>query len=182
MKFLADLFPILLFFIAYKFYGIYTATAVAIAASFIQTAYYWWRNGKPEKVHLITFAMLAVFGGLTLFLQDPVFIQWKPTIINWLFGLVFIGSLYIGKKPIIKRMMENAMQLPENIWFKLSFAWGFFFIFLGCLNLYVAFNYDEATWVNFKLFGLTGLLFVFVIAQSLFLSKYMQDPETNEAP
>ncbi len=181
MKFLYDFFPILLFFIAYKIYGIYTATAVAIAAAFVQTVGYWFKHRRFEKMHLVTFGLLAVFGGLTLLLQDPVFIKWKPTVINWLFAVVFMGSAWIGNKSMIERMMSHAIQVEKPIWNRLNWAWVWFFIFLGAINLYVAFNYDEDTWVNFKLFGMMGLTFVFVIGQALFLSRYMPDekPESE---
>ena len=173
MKFLTDFFPIILFFIAYKMEGIYVATGVAIAASFIQVAGSWLINRKVEKMHLITFAILAVFGGATLLFHDPLFIKWKPTVINWLFAAVFLGSQFIGEKPIIERMMGHALSVDRPIWNKLNIAWVIFFIISGLANIYVAFNYDENTWVNFKLFGLMGMTFVFVIGQAFFLAKYM---------
>jgi intracellular septation protein len=175
MKFLYDFFPVLLFFIAYKMYDIYVATAVAIAAAFVQTAGFWIKHRRFEKMHLVTFGLLAFFGGLTLILKDPVFIKWKPTVINWLFAVVFTGSLWIGKKPMIERMMSHAIQVDQPIWNRLNWAWVVFFIIMGAINLYVAFNYDEATWVNFKLFGMMGLTFVFVIGQALYLSRYMPE-------
>jgi intracellular septation protein len=175
MKFLYDFFPVLLFFIAYKMYDIYVATAVAIAAAFVQTAGFWIKHRRFEKMHLVTFGLLAFFGGLTLILKDPVFIKWKPTVINWLFAVVFTGSLWIGKKPMIERMMSHAIQVDQPIWNRLNWAWVVFFISMGAINLYVAFNYDEATWVNFKLFGMMGLTFVFVIGQALYLSRYMPE-------
>ncbi|MEE9493934.1 MAG: septation protein A [Gammaproteobacteria bacterium] len=175
MKFLYDFFPILLFFIAYKMYDIYVATAVAIAAAFVQTVGYWLKHRRFEKMHLVTFGLLAFFGGLTLILKDPVFIKWKPTVINWLFAVVFTGSIWIGKKPMIERMMSHAIQVDQPIWNRLNWAWVVFFISMGVINLYVAFNYDEDTWVNFKLFGMMGLTFVFVIGQALYLSRYMPE-------
>ncbi|MBL4763164.1 MAG: septation protein A [Gammaproteobacteria bacterium] len=180
MKFLTDFFPIILFFIAYKMEGIYVATGVAIAASFIQVAGSWLINRKVEKMHLITFAILAVFGGATLLFHDPLFIKWKPTVINWLFAAVFLGSQFIGEKPIIERMMGHALSVDRPIWNKLNIAWVIFFIISGLANIYVAFNYDENTWVNFKLFGLMGMTFVFVIGQAFFLAKYMptEDQQT----
>jgi intracellular septation protein len=175
MKFLYDFFPILLFFIAYKMYDIYVATTVAIAAAFVQTAGYWLKHRRFETMHLVTFGLLLVFGGLTLLLRDPVFIKWKPTVINWLFALVFAGSTWIGEKTMIKRMMGHAIQVEPPIWLRLNWAWVIFFISMGAVNLYVAFNYEENTWVNFKLFGMMGLTFVFIIGQALFLSRYMPD-------
>jgi intracellular septation protein len=174
MKFLFDLFPILLFFLAYKLYDIYAATAVAIAAAFLQTGLYWLKHRKFENMHLVTLAILIVFGGLTLILRDPVFIKWKPTVVNWLFGLVFLGSRYIGRRTLVERMMSHAISVPAPVWLKLNWAWTLFFIAIGLVNLYVAYNYSEAAWVNFKLFGMVGLTLVFVFIQAFYLSRYMQ--------
>ena len=177
MKFLFDFFPILLFFITFKIYGIYAATAIAIAASFIQVGWFWLQHRRVEKMHLITLVLMVVFGGATLILQDETFIKWKPSVLNWLFGVVFIGSQFIGEKPIIRRMMEATIELPDAIWSRLSTAWAIFFITLGFINIYVAYNYDTETWVNFKLFGLLGLTFLFIIGQALFLGKYIKEPK-----
>ena len=179
MKFLFDFFPILLFFIAYKAYDIYVATAVAIVASFIQVGWFWLHHRRVEKMHIITLLLITVLGGATLIFQDEAFIKWKPTVVNWLFGLVFIGSQFIGKKSIVQRMMESNVELPEQIWPRLNMAWAVFFIFLGFLNLYVAFSghYDTDTWVNFKMFGMIGLTFVFIIAQAFFIGRYIKEPE-----
>ncbi|QYZ67583.1 MAG: septation protein A [Gammaproteobacteria bacterium (ex Lamellibrachia satsuma)] len=138
MKFLADFFPVILFFVAYKLYGIYAATAVAIAASFVQVGYGWLRHRHVENMHLITLGILVIFGGLTLVLQDRTFIMWKPSVINWLFGGVFLASLFIGEKPLLERMMGGSINVPSLIWRKLNTTWGLFFILLGFLNLYVA--------------------------------------------
>jgi len=180
MKLLYDFFPILLFFIAYKLDGIYTATGVAIAAAALQTAAFWIRHRRFEKMHLITFGLLLFFGGLTLLLRDPVFIKWKPSVVNWLFAAVFLGSHWIGEKPIIERMMSHAIQAPHPIWLRLSWMWIVFFLSVGLLNLYVAYSYSEETWVNFKLFGMLGITFVFVIAQGLYLGRYVIDEKVEE--
>ncbi len=184
MKFLFDFFPILLFFIAYKAYDIYVATAVAIVAAFIQVGWFWLQYRRFEKMHVITLLLITVLGGATLMLQDPNFIKWKPTVVNWLFGVVFIGSQFIGKKPIVQRMMEASVELPQNIWSKLNLAWAVFFIFLGFLNLYVAFSghYDMDAWVNFKMFGMIGLTFVFIIGQAFFIGRYIKEPEDENTP
>jgi len=178
MKLLFDLFPVLLFFIAYKTYDIYTATAVIIVASAVQVGYVYLKYRRVEKMHIITLALVVILGGLTLILHDEAFIKWKPTIVNWGFALVFLGSHFIGQKPIVRRMMDQAIQLPDPIWLKLSWMWVGFFIFSGLLNLYVAYNFDTDTWVNFKLFGLMGLTLVFIIIQGLYVSRYMQN-ESN---
>ena len=180
MKMFFDFLPVLLFFIVYKMYDIYTATAVLIAASAIQTVGHRLIKGSFEKTHVITLALVALFGGLTLALQDETFIKWKPTAINWLFAIVFIGSQFVGKKTIIERMMGSNLTLPSVIWVKLNLAWALFFVFLGAINIYVAFSFDTDTWVNFKLFGLMGLTFLFIIAQSLFLVPYLKESSTGD--
>ncbi len=177
MKFLFDLFPIILFFIAYKTYDIYVATAVAIGAAMVQTGLYWLKHRKFEKMHVITLGILVVFGGLTLALHDPVFIKWKPTVVNWLFGAAFLASGFIGKTTLVERMMGHAIQAPAPVWTRLNLAWVVFFLFMGLINLYVAFNFSEDTWVNFKLFGMMGLTLVFVFAQAFYLSRYMESQE-----
>ena len=179
MKLLFDLFPIVLFFIAYKMYDIYTATAVIIVATIAQVTYFYLKHKRVEKMHIITLGLIILLGGLTLILQDEDFIKWKPTIVNWGFALAFLGSHYIGQKPIIQRMMDQAISLPELIWGRLSWLWIFFFILSGVVNLYVAFNYDTDTWVNFKLFGLMGMTIVFIILQGIYISRYLQESDSE---
>ncbi|MGD2056292.1 MAG: septation protein A [Gammaproteobacteria bacterium] len=180
MKFLFDLFPILLFFLAYKLYDIYVATAVAIAAAFVQIILFWLKNRRFENMHLVTLVILIVFGGLTLYLKDPIFIMWKPTIVNWLFGAVFLGSQFIGRRTLVERMMSHAITVPGPVWGKLNWAWVGFFTAMGAVNLFVAYNFSEDTWVNFKLFGMMGLTIAFVFLQAIFLSRYMQPDSENE--
>ena len=213
MKFLADFFPILLFFIAYKLYGIYAATAVAIAASFAQVGWHWLQHKAVQNMHLVTLAMLVFFGGLTLILQDKTFIMWKPSVINWLFAIAFFGSQFIGERTLIERMMAGHIKLAAPIWLRLNNIWVLFFVILGALNLYVANLFfvadtalreatglleidlalcaeqfsaqvltlcnaaqsSEASWVNFKLFGLMGLTFLFIILQGFYLSRHIQE-------
>lgn len=180
MKFLYDFFPILLFFVAYKLGDIYIATAVAIAAAAAQTLVFWIRHRRFEKMHLITFGLLLFFGGLTLLLRDPLFIKWKPSVVNWLFAVVFLGSHWVGEKPIVERMMGHAIRAPHPVWLRLSWMWITFFISIGLLNLYVAYTYSEETWVNFKLFGMLGITFAFVIAQGFYLSRYIIEENAEE--
>ena len=180
MKFLFDFFPILLFFAAYKLYDIYVATAVAIAAAAVQTAVFWLRHRRFEKMHLVTFGLLLLFGGLTIVLRDPIFIKWKPTVINWLFAVVFLASHWVGEKPLVERMMSHAIQAPRPVWVRLSWMWVLFFVGVGVLNLYVAFNFAEETWVNFKLFGILGITFVFVIGQAFYLGRYVEEQKAEE--
>ena len=181
MKLLFDFLPILLFFVAYKTAGIYVATAVAIAATLLQVGFTWFRSRKLEKMHLISLGLIVVFGGATLWLQNPLFIMWKPTILYVLFGAAFLGSQFIGEKTLVERMMGGMMSAPQAIWRKVNLAWVVFFALLAVLNLYVAYNYSEATWVDFKLFGLMGLTFVFMLAQGLWLAKHATMLESDGA-
>jgi intracellular septation protein len=180
MKLLFDFFPILLFFVAFKLYDLYVATAVAIAATFIQVGFSWFKFRKIEAMHLLTLGIIVVFGGLTLYLQDEMFIKWKPTVINWLFGIAFLASQWIGDKPFIERMMSTNLSLPAVIWRRLNLGWSAFFLTLGAINLFVVYSFDTATWVNFKLFGMLGLTLVFVVAQSFYLTRYMTDAPTEQ--
>ncbi|MDQ6976122.1 MAG: septation protein A [Mariprofundaceae bacterium] len=180
MKMLFDFFPVALFFAAFKLYDLYVATAVLMAASLLQTIVWWLIHRRFEKMHVITLVLVCLLGGATLLLHDEMFIKWKPSIVNWLFAAVFIGSHFIGKKVLVKRMMSDHIHLPEVIWLRLNIAWTVFFIAMGALNIFVVYNFDTDTWVNFKMFGLLGLTFVFVIAQSLMLSRYIQVPDDDK--
>jgi len=180
MKMLFDFFPVLLFFIVYKMSDIYMATAVLIGACAVQTFGHRLIKGRFENAHLITLLLVALFGGLTLVLQDELFIKWKPTAINWLFTIIFIGSRFIGEKTIIERMMGANITLPQPVWNRLNLAWALFFLLLGALNLYVAFSFDTDTWVNFKLFGLMGLTFAFIIMQSFYLMPYLKESDISD--
>lgn len=171
MKFFLDLFPILVFFVVYKMVDIYAATAAAIAASFLQVAVHWFQHKKFERMHLITLGLMVVLGGATLISQNEDFIKWKPTVINWLFGIILLGSQFIGKKTIIERMLGDHFALPTAAWIKLNLSWAGFFVAMGCLNLYVAFSFDTNTWVNFKLFGMTGITLLFMTVQLVYISK-----------
>ncbi|MBA2409428.1 MAG: septation protein A [Gammaproteobacteria bacterium] len=205
MKFLYDFFPVLLFFVVYKFYGvippgvvnafdslpllaltpgnaehaIYLATAVAILASMLQVSLYYLRFRRFEKSHLISLAVITVFGGATLALHDPLFIKWKPTILNWLFAAAFLTSQFVGNKTLIERMMEHAVTVRAGIWRRVNLGWVSFFLIAGLANIYVAYNFSEETWVDFKLFGLMGMTLAFVFAQALYLSRYTE-PAENE--
>ena len=175
MKFLFDLFPVILFFVAYKFAGIYVATGVAIAATFAQVAWLKLRGQKVSNMLWASLVIIGVFGGATLFLRDELFIKWKPTVLYWLAGAVFLGALAAGKNLVKAVMAEGGLELPGHVWTKLCVAWGVFFLFKGSLNLYFAYAFDTDTWVNFKLFGGMGLMIAFVIGQALWLSKYLPD-------
>lgn len=219
MKFLADFFPILLFFVFYKLHNIYVATAVAILASIGQVGFFWLKNRRVEVMHLVTLGLLVVFGGLTIALQDRTFIMWKPSIVNWLFAAAFLVSQYIGPRPLIERMMSHAIEVPGQIWRRLNLMWVVFFVLMGLANLAVANSFfvaegaliaatgsttdidlnqcaklfsdhllelclqaqdREATWVNFKLFGMMGLTVVFVLAQAFYLARHIKDQEPKQ--
>jgi len=185
MKLLFDFFPIFLFFIAYKIYGIYVATAVIIVSSIVQVSFFWFKNHRVEKMHLITLILVVILGSATILLQNPLFIYWKPTVVNWAFAIAFFGSQFIGQKNFLQRLLEGQVTVTsEHVWTRLNFAWVGFFIAMGAINLYVAFNFEENTWVNFKLFGMMGLTILFVIAQSFYLMRYIvpdDETDTNKA-
>jgi intracellular septation protein len=136
MKLLFDLFPVILFFVAYKIHGIFAATAVAIVASLVQILIHYFRTKDFERTHIITFFMLLVFGGLTIYLRDPAFVMWKVSIINILFGLVFLGSMFIGNKTIIERMMGGQVSAPKALWRRINLIWSGLFFFIAALNAY----------------------------------------------
>lgn len=207
MKLLFDFFPIILFFVSYyqasflienTFIGqlidptkpdfisaTIVATGAAIIASFIQVAIHWFNTHKFERMHIFSLVLITVLGSITIFLGNPAFIQWKPTVLNWLFAGVFLGSMHVGEKPIIQRMMGEHIELPENVWKTLNLSWVTFFFISGAANLYVAFYYNLAapadarmdTWVNFKLFGLMGLTIGFVILQAIYLSRHISEDD-----
>ncbi len=202
MKLLFDLFPVILFFATFKYYGsnpegaaalvgsllgsavldvkqapILLATIVVIVATMAQIAWVHFRHGKVDKMLWVSLVLVTVFGGMTLIFQDETFIKWKPTILYWAFaGSMAFAALVLKKNPI-KAMLGEQMTLPEPVWGKVNLSWIAFFLFMGVLNLIVAFNFPTDTWVNFKLFGGMGLLLLFVLGQGLMLSKYVEDKQ-----
>jgi len=180
MKFLLDFFPILLFFITYKLSGIYAATAVAIGATFLQVGFVWFRHRRVEKMHLITLGLIVVFGGATLLLQDELYIKWKPTVLNWLFAAAFLASHVIGEKTLVERMLGHNFSASAMTWSRLNMSWALFFMAMGALNLFVVYQFDTETWVNFKLFGMMGLTLAFVVVQAFFLARHIQPNEQTD--
>lgn len=174
MKFLFDLFPVVLFFVAFKLADIYVATAVAIATSVLQVAWLKLRRQRVPAMLWASLAIIAVFGGATLLLQNETFIKWKPTVLYWLFGAVLAGSALM-RRNLIRSALSREMQLPDAVWSRLNLSWVAFFAFMGAANLYVAFNYPTDLWVNFKLFGGMGLMLLFVVVQALVLARYVED-------
>lgn len=183
-KFLFDLFPLILFFLAFKFYDIYTATAVAMAASVAQILWIKLRAKPIETTHWINLTVIVLFGGATLLLHNDAFIKWKPTVLYWLFAAILLGGRWIFKRNLLQKVMGTQIKLEEPIWDKLNLSWAGFFVVSGALNLYVAFSgrFTEAQWVNFKVFGLMTLMIVFVIAQSVWLGRHIKDDDRQPLP
>lgn len=173
MKQLFDFFPVIIFFLTYKLFGFYVATTVAIIASIVQVAVLWLKKGRVENMYLISCILIVVLGSVSLILHNQLFFQWKPTAINWAFAVVFLSSQIFSKKPIIQRMMEKNITLPQVVWSRLNLIWVVFFTLMGSANLYVVYHYDMDTWVNFKVFGVLGLTIVFVIAQAIYLTRHI---------
>lgn len=180
MKLLFDFFPIVLFFISYKLFNIYVATVVAMITSVLQVIFFRIKNQRYEKLHLISLCLIMILGSATLILHDPWFIKWKPTVIYWLTAAAFLGSCFIGQKPLTQKMMESNINLPSQIWYKLNYAWIVFFIIMGLLNIYVAYNYNTDAWVNFKLFGGAGLTFVFILLQAIYLNQHILEKKPQQ--
>jgi intracellular septation protein len=174
MKFLFDMFPVVVFFAVYWFSDIYVATAAAIAATFGQVAWLKLRGKRVEPMLWASFAIIVVFGGLTLFLQDRMFIMWKPTVLYWLFATVLGVSAAAFGRNLIRAMMSKEVTLPDSVWARLNWSWVAFFALMGVANIAVAYNFSEAAWVKFKLFGGLGLMLLFVIGQAFVLARYME--------
>lgn len=175
MKFLFDLFPVLCFFAVYWLSDIYVATGAAIAATIGQVAWLRLRKQRIDPMLWVSLALIVVFGSLTLVLQDKRFIMWKPTILYWCFAAALAVSATLFRKNLIRAMLSKELQVPDPVWANLNWSWVGFFLAMGVLNLYVAFNYEEATWVKFKLIGGTGLMLLFVVAQALFLARHVPE-------
>ena len=199
MKFLFDLLPVILFFASYKLAGanpeashafatrwlgdgialtqapILIATAVTILATFAQIALVWLRHRRVDKMLWISLAIIVVFGGATLLFHNPTFIKWKPTALYWLFAAVLLGAALLFRQNLIRRMLEAQIRLPDAVWDRLNLAWAGFFAAMGVLNLYVAYSFSEEVWVNFKLFGGTGLMLAFVLVQGFYLSRHLEE-------
>jgi len=179
MKLLIDLFPVLLFFVAYKVFDIYVATAVAITATLAQILWARFRHGKVDTMLWVTFAMVAIFGGATLLLHDEDFIKFKPTALYWIFSIILLFSNLLFHKNLMRSLLQEKIALPLHAWNRLNLSWGLFFAVLGFVNLYVVYNYSTDAWVNFKLFGFTGLMLLFIIAQGVWLTKYVDEKKEN---
>ena len=182
MKLLLDFFPILLFFGAFKIWGIFVATTVAIVATLLQLAWMRYSTGRTEPMQWLSLGVIVVFGGATLIAQDETFIKWKPTVLYWAMG----GALLVGqvffRRNWLQSLMKSQMALPDHAWRVMLWSWCGFFAVMGVLNIWVAYHFDTDTWVNFKLFGGMGLMLVFVLAQAMYLGRFMDNGENAQAP
>lgn len=174
MKLLLDFFPIILFFVAFKLWGIYTATIVAIVATVGQIGWLRWRTGKVEPMQWLSLGVIVLFGGATILAHDETFIKWKPTVLYWLMGGALLAGQVILRKNLLKSLIGGQLELPEPAWRAMAWSWIGFFAVMGLVNLWVAFNFDTNTWVNFKLFGGLGLMALFVVGQALYLGRYVK--------
>lgn len=182
MKLLFDYFPIICFFIAFKLNGVYVATGVTMAACVLQNIVYGLIHKRFEKLHVITLFSVLILGGFTLFFHNAIFIQWKPSIIYWIFAVVLLFSQYVSGKNLLAHLLGDKIVLPKKVWNQLNISWSLFFIFLGLLNVYVIYHYSMNAWVNFKLFGTLGLTLAFTIAQAIYMSQFIQPEEaTNQS-
>jgi intracellular septation protein len=183
MQLLFDFLPVLAFFIAYKTGGIYVATATLMIAMVLLAGTQWIRLRKVSPMLLLSTVLVLIFGSVTLLVHDKAFIQWKLTVLDWIFALGFIIAPYFGGQTLVQRLMGAQLTLPEKHWRTLNWMWIVFFALMGALNVYVIYHYDEATWVNFKLFGTTALTVVFVIVQGVWLSgKLPKDDDASSKP
>lgn len=177
MKQLLDFLPLIVFFVFYKLYDIFVASGALIVATAIALVYSWYKFRKLEKMTLVTFVLVAVFGGLTIYFHNSEFIKWKVTIIYALFaGALLIGQ-WVMKKPLIQSMLGKEITLPESVWTRLNLAWAAFFIACGLLNIYVAFWLPESVWMNFKVFGLTVLTLLFTLLSGVYMYRHMPAEE-----
>ena len=175
MRFLADYFPLLVFFVAFKWQGIWIATAAAIAASVIQIAWFHWR-GKVSAVHWLSLAIIVVFGGATLILRDETFIKWKPTVLYLSFAVILAAGKLAWRRDFLALVMKG-IELPPSIWTRLTWSWVAFFVAMAATNWYVAFHYSTETWVDFKVWGGIGLFLLFALLQGVFLARHVIEPQ-----
>lgn len=163
--------PMIAFFISYKVYNIYIATSVIIIITAAQLIYEILLHKKIPIIHTITFTLVLILGLATILFQEEAFIKWKVTIMNWLISSIFIFSRYFVEKPVIQYLIGDNFEMPSKLWKQLNNIWGFFFFLLGSINLFVLYFFSTDSWVYFKLFGILGLTLMFMIGQSIFLSK-----------
>jgi len=171
MQVLFDVLPVIVFFVVYRFSGIYAATAAIMATMAVQIAYQWFRHRQVNQMFLASGIVVWILGTITLALRNPLFIQWKPTIATWLFAAAFLGSRFIGEQTLIERIMGHAVQLEPAFWRQLNWIWVVTFAVLGALNLYVVYHFTEEIWVDFKLFGMSGLPLLVAVGQAMWIAS-----------
>jgi intracellular septation protein len=185
MQALFDFLPVVAFVVAYWLSDFRTAVLVIMVAMVLQVAVTWTMTRTVNRMTLFSAVLVVGLGGTSLLLKNDMVFKWKPTIINWAFGLIFLGSQYIGERPVAQRLMQSLMKgevsLAVRDWRTLNLMWVAYFLVSGAANLYVAYNYAEHIWVNFKLFGLLGLTFVFVLLQASWLSRRENRTEPGSA-
>lgn len=179
MHILFDFIPIALFFIFFKLYDIYVATAVAMLTTILQIAYMWFRNKQVEKAPIITLVVILILGGATLFFHNELFIKWKPTVIYWALSLIFIGSNILNKGSMSQRMLAEQISVSNDKWQIIDKMVVVFFLFLGSLNIYIAYSYNTEVWVNFKLFGTLAITLLFCVGISCYIAKNAQTIESQ---
>lgn len=180
MQIFYDLFPILIFFILYKMTGIYAATLGAMLAAVVQVAVFRFRHKRFEMMQLITLVAIVILGSATLFFHNPMFIKWKPTIINWAFAFIFTFLPLFTKRTLVEILLSHKIKLPQHVWQNLNTSWIAFFLIIGALNVIIIYHYSTNTWVNFKLFGMLGLSLLFVVGQAFYLAKHVQDHDQDD--
>ena len=188
-----ELFPIILFFVAYQydgstihvgtwsyyFDGIFSATTILIAATAVQVAISATLRGRIERREVWILLAVGVFGGITLWFRDPSFIQWKPTIFNWTLALIFLAAHFFSEKNLIERTLGSQLDLPSHAWKKLNFLWIGNFIVVGALNIFVALNFSESLWVSYKLYSAIGFTILLVTLTIIIVSPYL--PKENKS-
>lgn len=182
MKIFFDLLPVILFFVGYKLFDIFVATAIAIGTTLLLIVWSKLVHKHVDKMLMVNGAIISVLGGITLLLHDKTYIMWKPTVLYWIGAMVLFVSNQFFDKNLIQQMMQKILNPPKVIWHKLNWLWISFLVGLGVLNLYVAFYFTESAWVNFKLFGVTVLMFAFMIAQTVVLKQYLVNTGDDETP
>ena len=203
MKLLLDFLPIILFFGTFKYaeankawaaafatqyFGgivaggvvgsdeapVLLATVVVIVATLVQVAWLKVRRQKVDLMLWISLGLVVVLGGLTVWFHSETFIKWKPSALYWTMGLALAVSQLVFGKNLLRVLLGAQLHLPMDVWQRLNWAWVIFFAAMGVLNLWVAYTFSTATWVNFKLFGALGLMLVFTVAQGLYLSRHLE--------
>jgi len=181
MQLLLDYIPIIAFILAYFYQDIFFATTVLMAVMPVILLVQWLLTKKLNRIYAASTVLVLVLGGFTIAFRNPTFLYWKPTVLNWAIALVFLGSQWVGEKTIVQRMLGNAAELTADQWIRLNQIWVVFFIFVGGVNLYVAYSFSEEFWVKFKLFGMLGITLVFVIIQSIWLTMTAQKNESAQS-